>query len=136
MIYDYISLPLKHDGQIRNWLDENILIDKSIVLSPKAELVAEFTESVDDSDEIISMEEGIRFQYNSFSRLNYAEGETIWETWIEKLYDIPSDARITMTIKDKGATLWLYHCDIVNLDGSRSAFEFDLNIETGEISYR
>ncbi len=136
MIYDYISLPLKHDGQIRNWLDENILIDKSIVLSPKAELVAEFTESVDDSDEIISMEEGIRFQYNSFSRINYAEGTTIWETGVEKLYSVPSDARIIMTVKDKGATLWLYHCDIVNLDGSRSAFEFDLNIETGEISYR
>ena len=135
-IYYSTLLSSRPEPDIRNWLDENILINKKVVLSPTAELISEFAIPVGNADEILSAEEGIRFQYQSFSRLNYAEGETIWETWIEKLYEIPSDARITMTIKDKGATLWLYHCDIVNLDGSRSAFEFDLNIETGEISYR
>lgn len=135
----YYALPgilFRTGTHIRNWFDGNILANRSIVLSPTAELISEFAIPFEDTDEIISSNEGIRYNNRTFSRLNYAEGEIIWETWIEKLYDIPSDARITMTIKDKGATFWLYHCDIVNLDGSRSAFEFDLNIETGEISYR
>ena len=135
----YYTLPIVNGSsqiQIRNWFDGNILANRSILLSPTAKLLAEFVVSVGDADEIISLNEGIRYNNRIFSLLNYAEGETIWETGVEKLYSVPSDARIIMTVKDKGATLWLYHCDIVNLDGSRSAFEFDLNIETGEISYR
>lgn len=139
-VYYYPSLNYSslnnYESGIRNWFEGNILIGKKFVFSPIAELLAEFKIQVEETDEIISLNEGIRFSYNSLFRINYINGESIWNTGIEKLYSVPSDARITMTIKDKGATLWLYHCDIVNLDGSRSAFEFDLNIETGEISYR
>lgn len=119
-------------SDICTWFEGNILVGKKLVFSPTAELLAEFKMQVEEADEFISLNEGIRYNGRSFSRINYINGESIWNTGI----DVPSDARITMTIKDKGATLWLYHCDIVNLDGSRSAFEFDLNIETGEINYR
>ena len=50
------------------------------------------------------------------------------------VYGFQFNARITMTIIEKGTTTWRYRCDIVNVDGSRDAFDFNLNTETGEVS--
>lgn len=119
---------------ICNWFNGDILINGYILLSPKAEFVTEFLEPLKSTDEILSQEECIRFESYSFSRINYVEGKTTWETSIEKLYGFQFNARITMTIIEKGTTTWRYRCDIVNVDGSRDAFDFNLNTETGEVS--
>lgn len=68
-------------------------------------------------------------------RNNFSSETTIWSTGVEKLNKVPSDARITFTLKEKNAQSWLVQCDVVNRDGSKSEFSFHLNIETGEIQY-
>ena len=68
------------------------------------------------------------------NRKNYQSGETVWITEIPQLKDAQSDARITDTLLEKDGTIWKYHFEVVNKDGSRYDFYLNLNVETGEIN--
>lgn len=40
-----------------------------------------------------------------------------------------------MTLLEKKGQIWSYRYNIVNEDGSKSEFKFNLNVETGEVTY-
>ena len=68
-------------------------------------------------------------------RYSLSNNTITWETWIEKLRDLPYDAKITYTIKGTDTTEWLFQYNYVNKDGSKGEFSFTLDINTGKIEY-
>ena len=59
----------------------------------------------------------------------------VWSTMVPQMADVvQSDSRITVILLEKGETVWKYNCDVINKDGSQYSFDFNLNIETGEIN--
>lgn len=138
---EIIYYPCEKDpAQLRNWYDGTVLIDNEEVVSPNGESLAYFASSVESATEPISLTDGINFcvpgyrEVYRFNRKNYQSGETVWITEIPQLKDAQSDARITDTLLEKDGTIWKYHFEVVNKDGSRYDFYLNLNVETGEIN--
>lgn len=109
-----------------------------MVLSPKGKLIVELDHyNFNDGDEAVSYDNVIRF-YNwnpVFVRYNCRNGENVWTTKIDKLDNVQSDSRITMTVVEKKGQLWKYRCDIVNKDGSKAQFDLQVDTESGELIY-
>lgn len=131
--FDYLS---DGNSQLRNWYNETLLVDNKNVMSPQGELLAEFVTPVKDTDEATSLTDGIRFSdsYIHCCRINYQKNFKIWSVAIPQLMNAEQDARITMTILEKGQSIWKYNCKVINRDGSQNNFDFNLNIETGELN--
>lgn len=81
----------------------------------------------------ISYEEGIEESTTSITRYNYKEGEIIWNTSITPPFDIPSDARSTITLLDNSTNIWKYKVDYTFYDGTKKEHTFSINIDNGEI---
>ena len=125
--------------QLRNWYNETLLINYKKVVSSEGELLVDFLELVKDSDEIISLTEGIRLVESSFgiigfSRINYKKGTYLWSVNVPQLENIQQDVKVTMTLLEKDKSIWKYNCKVINWDGSQYSFDVNLNIETGEIN--
>lgn len=136
-IYYYpLKLNWSNYLHIRNWYNGSVLADNKVVLSPEGELIAQL-DDVDGTDEAVSYDETICFERwtYEFIRHNYGKNESVWQTKIDKLDNIQSDAKVTMIVSEKNEQIWKYRCDIVNRDGSKTQFSFQLNIETGELIY-
>lgn len=131
----YYPMKLGWNSKLCNWYDESILVGGSVVLSPEGKLISNFKWEVTDKDEPISYTEVLRTGYNNISRYNLEKDESVWSTNIDRLSNIQFDARITMTVTDKKDKIWKYRCDIVNKDGSKEQFSFQIDIETGKLTY-
>lgn len=128
-------------GILDDWYEDSIILWHSdhrlSVFTMKGEKIVEgvsFHEDDFNNSYPVAYDEAI-YLGRSISRNNFSSETTIWSTGVEKLNKVPSDARITFTLKEKNAQSWLVQCDVVNRDGSESEFSFHLNIETGEIQY-
>lgn len=126
---------------VQDWYEDSILLWESdnpllIVFNMKGEKKAEFEKSRFDFNNLypVDYDEGIVFN-RKVLRYNLTDKKEIWATTVDKLKDVPADARITFTLKDQSTPVWLSQCNIVNKDGSKAEFTFTLNIETGEIEY-
>lgn len=127
-----------YDNILRNWYNESILVSNKYVFSSEGKSIVELSGiSIDDDDEPVSYREVIRFVKwgNEFLRFDCVEDKNIWQTKIDKLENIQFNARVTMTVLEKKGQIWGYCCNIVNEDGSKSEFKFNLNVETGEVTY-
>ncbi len=82
---------------------------------------------------MVSYEEGIEESTTSITRYNYKEGEIIWNTSITPPFDIPSDARSTITLLDNSTNIWKYKVDYTFYDGTKKEHTFSINIDNGEI---
>lgn len=126
------------NNRLRNWFNESILVTKRYVFSSAGKLIIELSEyTVQDSDEPVSYKDVIRFDSwgNKFLRYDCVENREVWNTEIDKPENIQPNARITMTLLEKKGQIWSYRYNIVNEDGSKSEFKFNLNVETGEVTY-
>lgn len=72
---------------------------------------------------------------NKFLRYDCVENREVWNTEIDKPENVQSHARITTTLLEKKGQIWSYRYNIVNEDVSKSEFKFNLNVETGEVTY-
>lgn len=131
-------------GGLRNWYDGTVLNGGKEVISSNGKLLTHFVESVENAAEPVSLTDGIHFNYSvyesdrkncRFYRINYQNGMVVWSTMVPQMADVvQSDSRITVILLEKGETVWKYNCDVINKDGSQYSFDFNLNIETGEIN--
>lgn len=137
------AIPYSSSGRylVQDWYEDSILLWESdnpllIVFNMKGEKKAEFEKSRFDFNNLylVDYDEGIVFN-RKVLRYNLTDKKEIWATTVDKLKDVPADARITFTLKDQSTPVWLSQCNIVNKDGSKAEFTFTLNIETGEIEY-
>lgn len=126
-----------YNSVLRNWYDGSILVEGRLVLSVDGEIIMEYQSSMQKDDEPLSYDEVIRQRYvgNGFARYNCLKNEIVWSVYIDKLDGVKSDAKVTMTLLEKNGEEWSYQCEIVNRDGSKSCFKFELNVETGKITY-
>lgn len=124
-----------YNSYLRNWYAGSVLAGGRFVMSLDGEILKEFVTTVSKDDEPVSYDEAIRCNDRSIYRYNYLKGESVWSVNIDKLDEIESDAKVTMTLLAKNEELWSYQCEIVNRDGSKSHFKFELNVETGKITY-
>ena len=122
-----------------DWYDDTVFVGGTTVISSLGEILAEFaeTEFTSSSDfedvEPVSITDGIRFEEDGFVRRNYEKGIDVWRVTIPQLDDIQENAKVTMTLLEKGASIWRYSCQVLNYDGSQNTFELNLNVETGEL---
>lgn len=137
------TIPYSRSGTywVQDWYEDSILLWESdyplFVFNMKGEKIAEFAKkSSYNSNNLypVDYDEGIVFN-RKVLRYNLTDKKEIWATTVDKLKDVPADARITFTLKDQSTPVWLSQCNIVNKDGSKAEFTFTLNIETGEIEY-
>lgn len=137
------TIPYSSYGKyfVQDWYEDSILLWESdyplFVFNMKGEKIAEFAKkSSYNSNNLypVDYDEGIVFN-REVLRYNLTDKKKIWVTTVDKLKDVPADARITFTLKDQSTSVWLSQCNIVNKDGSKTEFTFTLNIETGEIGY-
>lgn len=82
---------------------------------------------------MVSYEEGIEESTASITRYNYKEGEIIWNTSIKPPFEVPSDARSTITLLDNSTNIWKYRVDYTFYDGTKKEHTFSINIDNGEI---
>lgn len=138
-----IFIPFTHafynyNNRLCNWYNGSVLVCGRYVFSPEGESVIELLEyAFQEGDEAASYKDVIRFRSwgNDFLRYDCMENQDVWISKIDKLENVQSNARITMTVLEKKEQIWGYRCNIVNEDGSKSEFKFDLNVETGEVTY-
>lgn len=83
--------------------------------------------------ELISYEEGIKFNSNFISKYNYKEGKLKWGTYILPPFDVPSDAKRNYTLLDSTTNIWKYKCEVTFYDGTKKDFTFKINIDNGKI---
>lgn len=129
------------DFKLQNWYNDTFLVDRTKVLSSFGEIIIEFTEQIPYSTEVepVSITDGVHFTHsyyyneNEFVRRNYEKGIDVWCVTIPQLDDIQENAKVTMTLLEKGASIWKYSCQVLNYDGSQNTFELNLNVETGEL---
>lgn len=128
-----IFCPVKVSG-LRNWWNGTILAGNKYVISPEGEQLTEFKEEPSDEDIIISLTEGLRIgYYDNIELVNYEEGTITWSTDIPQLAEADNDARITITILEKNASIWNINFKVVNRDGSQFSFDISIDIESGEL---
>lgn len=124
------------NSYLRNWYAGSVLAGRKFVLSLDGEIIKEYQSAIQEDDEPLSYDEVIRrWWINGFERYNCMKNEIVWSVKIDKLESVESDAKVTMTLLAKNEELWSYQCEIVNRDGSKSHFKFELNVETGKITY-
>lgn len=125
-----------YNSVLRNWYDGSILVGRQFALSLDGKILREFSQYYpNDEAKPVSYDEAICCYDRSICRYNYLKGESVWYVNIDKLSNIESDAKVTMTLLEKNGEEWSYQCEIVNRDGSKSCFKFELNVETGKITY-
>lgn len=129
-----INFSCEAPEQLHSWHNETLLINNKIVVSSEGELIADFVKPVENLDEAISLTEGIRYRNWRLYCIDYKEGVERWSADVPQLDNVLSDAKVIMTILEKSDSIWKYNCKVVNRDGSQYSFDFNLNIETGEIN--
>lgn len=92
-----------------------------------------YTTSIYPTGFPISYEEGIKESTTSITRYNYKERKNIWNTSIKPPFDIPSDARSTITLLDNSTNIWKYRVNYTFYDGTKKEHTFSINIDNGEI---
>lgn len=135
-----VMLADEYPYTLYNWYEKSILVCGKYVVSPEGEVIAEFKRKVETGAEPLSYTETIGcykagYYNKAMIRYDHTDGEQLWFSPIEKLIDIPTDSHITVTLVEKKDPLWRYRCEVVNQDGSKINFTFDLHVETGEITY-
>ena len=143
-LFYIVTLPFETSGgsyQIEDWYKDSVLLYKayggsSFVFNMKGEKLFE-AKGVDETHEdlhLLSYEEGIYLD-RTVSRYKFSSGTSVWHTALDKLSEVPSDARISFTIQEQNETSWTVLCNVVNRDGSKSEFTFRLDIGTGQVEY-
>lgn len=131
----FIPLDSGYSQDFRKWYDGSYLVDRKYVLSSEGNKLVEFTREASGDLEPLSYSIAVEYRYRRFDCYDYANDEQKWYTFIDKLNNVQSDAKITMSLLEKRESVWKYRCDIVNRDGSKSNFKFELNIEDGKMTY-
>lgn len=144
-----IFVPLPHySGRFSNWYEESIIVMGKYILSLNGKEITEFPRSIAKKEkyeyEPISYGETVGFGgYNYWSdsdfskiyRHDFVKDNDVWSTKIEKLSGVSNDAKKTMKILEKKGAIWTYRCNIVYINGSKSQFDFIIDINTGELNY-
>lgn len=135
-----LHVPLSYEqyrNSIEDWYNNTLLVGGKYVISNDGKILYEGQFDYADTyeSEPISYTEWIEVNKYGIKKCNYKE-ETIWSTRIDSLDKYPSNSKITFTITNKSDLTWTYRCDILNYDGSKAQENFQVNIETGEITYQ
>lgn len=125
--------------QLQDWYKDSVLLYKdgsSFVFNMDGEKLFDVKNVgvTHENVHLLSYEEGIKLN-RTVLRYNFRSGTSLWNTTLDKLSGVPSDARISFTIQEQNATYWSVQCNVVNRDGSKSKFVFCLDIETGQVEY-
>lgn len=131
----FIPLDKGYGRDFREWYDGSFLVDGKYVLSSDGNKLVEFTRDASGDLEPLSCSIAVECGDRTFCCYDYVKNEQKWYTFIDKLNNVQSDAKITMSLLEKRESVWKYRCDIVNRDGSKSNFKFELNIEDGKMTY-
>ena len=133
---------------IQKWYKDSYIVDDKYVLSEKAEEIAVFEDELPNEYTLTSYTTGISISVTYIQigdvvilgsktpylyHWNLEKRNVLWKTYIEKLNNVESDSKITATVIKKGGNIWTYRCDILNKDGSKSSFEFTVDITSGKI---
>ncbi len=141
----FVPLPY-YWGRFSNWYEESIIVMGKYILFPNGKVITEFSSSIAQKEkyeyEPISYREIVGFRdfnedpnFSEICRYDFVKDDNVWETDIKKLSGVSDDAKKTMTILKKKGEIWTYRCNIVYIDGSKSQFDFIIDIKTGELNY-
>lgn len=82
---------------------------------------------------LISYEEGICVSNSSIIRYNYKEGKVMWNTYVTPPFEVPSNARKSISFHDQSTNIWKGTASYTFYDGTRKGHTFSINIDNGEI---
>ncbi|WP_373259191.1 hypothetical protein [Bacteroides thetaiotaomicron] len=123
-------IPKTSLGILKGWHKDSFFIDDACY---SFDGNIRYTTSIYPTGVPVSYEEGIIASAFSITRYNYKEGKVMWDTYITPPFDIPSDARNTITLLDNSTNIWKYRVDYTFYDGTKKAHTFSINIDNGEI---
>ena len=134
-----IYVPLANsNSDVRSWYNESVLVGSRYVLSSDGEVLHDGQYSFyNDVNEPVSYTEwiGIDSRNIYIYKKSCEKDGYVWITYLDFTSKYPDNAQYTFTITDKSDKIWTYHCNILNYDGSKEQEKFQVNIETGEITY-
>lgn len=123
-----------NNESLQLWYNESILVNMKYVISSQGEKLVEgdFSSASYSYNIPTSHSSWMTMDKNVISMYKIGVG-LVWRSKLDK--PIADKAHITYTHLKQEKNYWSFRCDIVNYDGSKNEIVFNINIETGEITY-
>lgn len=118
---------------VEKWYKESAFVSNAVCYSVTGDSLYVIKTPKRGVELPISYTDGIELSLTP-NRINHKTGETVWESKVEPSFEIPQNAKVSITVSEQSTDYLNCKAAIVYYDGNKKVLDFKINIENGEIT--